>query len=69
VVASVIGAYYYLRIVYLMYFGAAAQPMTGTMPVLHGALLAASALAMVLGVINMFGVEGLAASAAATLVQ
>jgi NADH-quinone oxidoreductase subunit N len=37
--------------------------------VLHGALLAASALAMVLGVINMFGVEGLAASAAATLVQ
>jgi NADH-quinone oxidoreductase subunit N len=69
VVASVIGAYYYLRIVYLMYFGAAAEPMTGTMPVLHGALLAASALAMVLGVINMFGVEGLAASAAATLVQ
>jgi NADH-quinone oxidoreductase subunit N len=68
VVASVIGAYYYLRIVYLMYFGAAAQPMNGTMPALHAGLLAASSLAMVLGIVNLFGVEGLAATAAATLV-
>ncbi len=29
VVASVIGAFYYLRIVYLMYFGEAAEPMNG----------------------------------------
>jgi NADH-quinone oxidoreductase subunit N len=68
VVASVIGAYYYLRIVYLMYFGAAVQPMNGTMPALHAGLLAASSLAMVLGIVNLFGVEGLAATAAATLV-
>ncbi|HMQ94199.1 MAG TPA: NADH-quinone oxidoreductase subunit NuoN [Amaricoccus sp.] len=68
-VASVIGAFYYLRIVYLMYFGEAAPPLEGAMPVMHWALLGGSALAMVLGVVNLFGVETLAASAAATLVQ
>ncbi len=47
VVASVIGAFYYIRIVYLMYFGEAAEPLDGRMPMLHWALLAASALAMV----------------------
>lgn len=69
VVASVIGAYYYLRIVYLMYFGAAVEPLDGRMPTLHWALLGASAIAMVVGIVNLFGVETLAASAAATLVQ
>ena len=43
--------------------------MDGRMPAMHGALLAVSALAMVLGVVNLFGVEGLAAAAAATLIQ
>ena len=57
VIASVIGAFYYLRIVYLMYFGEAAEPLDGRMPALHWALLAVSALAMVLGVVNLFGVE------------
>ena len=69
VVASVIGAYYYLRIVYLMYFGEAAEPLDGRMPALHWALLGVSALAMVVGVVNLFGVEAIAQSAAATLVQ
>jgi NADH-quinone oxidoreductase subunit N len=68
VVASVIGAFYYLRIVYLMYFGEASEPLDGKMPALHWALLGVSALAMVLGVVNLFGVEALAAAAAATLV-
>jgi NADH-quinone oxidoreductase subunit N len=68
VVASVIGAFYYIRIVYLMYFGEAAEPLDGRMPALHWALLGASSLAMVLGVVNLFGVEAIAASAAATLV-
>ncbi len=68
VVASVIGAFYYLRIVYLMYFGEASEPLDGRMPTVHGALLAAAALAMVVGVVNLFGVEAIAASAAATLV-
>ena len=69
VIASVIGAFYYLRIVYLMYFGEAAEPMDGRMPALHWALLAVSSLAMVLGVVNLFGVEQIAAAAAATLVN
>lgn len=69
VVASVIGAYYYLRIIYLMYFGEAGEGLTGRMPALHWAALGASALAMTLGVINLFGVEGIAEAAAATLVN
>lgn len=69
VVASVIGAFYYLRIVYLMYFGDASEPLNGRMPAVHWALLAVSALSMVLGVVNLFGIESLAAAAAATLVN
>jgi NADH-quinone oxidoreductase subunit N len=69
VVASVIGAFYYLRIVYLMYFGEASEPLDGRMPALHWGLLAVSSLAMVVGVVNLFGVEGLAAAAAATLID
>ncbi len=38
------------------------------MPALHWGLLAASSVAMVVGVVNLFGVENLAAAAAATLV-
>jgi len=51
VVGSVISAFYYLRIVYLMYFGEKGL----------------SALVMVVGIVNLFGVDKLAASAAATL--
>ena len=69
VIASVIGAFYYLRIVYLMYFGADENSLdTGTPPVLWGALVA-SAVIMVVGVVNLFGIEGVAAAAAATLVN
>lgn len=69
VVASVIGAFYYLRIVYLMYFGADENDLdTSTPPVLWGALVG-SALIMVVGVVNLFGIEGVAAAAAATLVN
>ena len=68
VIASVVGAFYYLRIVYLMYFGEAAEPLDGKMPALHWGMLAVSSLAMVIGIFNLFGVETLAAAAAATLV-
>ena len=69
VVASVIGAFYYLRIVYLMYFGAEESDLDrGGVSILWG-FLVASAAAMVLGVINLFGVEGAATAAAATLVN
>ncbi|HRO12707.1 NADH-quinone oxidoreductase subunit NuoN [Amaricoccus sp.] len=69
VIASVIAAFYYIRIVFLMYFGEASEPLDGRMPALHWAILAVCSIAMVAGVVNLFGVEALAASAAATLVQ
>ncbi|KAE9629683.1 NADH-quinone oxidoreductase subunit NuoN [Parasedimentitalea maritima] len=69
VVASVIGAFYYLRIVYYMYFGEEGDELDrNSSPVLWGFLMASAAV-MVLGIINMFGVEGAAAAAAATLVN
>jgi NADH-quinone oxidoreductase subunit N len=70
VIASVIGAFYYLRIVYFMYFGEERDEALdqGGSPVLFG-FLAASAVIMVVGVVNLFGVEGMAASAAASLVN
>jgi NADH-quinone oxidoreductase subunit N len=69
VIASVIGAFYYLRIVYYMYFGEEGEGLDKMQsPVLWG-FLTASAVAMVLGVVNLFGIEGAAAAAAATLVN
>jgi NADH-quinone oxidoreductase subunit N len=69
VVASVIGAFYYLRIVYFMYFGEEGEALDKTRaPVLWGFLMA-SAVVMLVGIVNMFGVEGAAAAAAATLVN
>ncbi|KIC47093.1 NADH-quinone oxidoreductase subunit N [Ruegeria sp. ANG-S4] len=69
-IASVIGAFYYLRIVYYMYFGDENEdPIeTRSSPVLWGALMGSAAL-MLVGVVYQFGIEGAAAAAAATLVQ
>jgi NADH-quinone oxidoreductase subunit N len=69
VIASVIGAFYYLRIVYYMYFGEEGATLeTGRSPV-QWAFLMGSATVMLVGIINMFGVETMAQTAAATLVQ
>jgi NADH-quinone oxidoreductase subunit N len=68
-IASVIGLYYYLRIVYLMYFGEERAPLDTAMPALQSGFLMASAAVMVLGVVNLFGVEGFAALAADSLVR
>jgi NADH-quinone oxidoreductase subunit N len=72
VVASVIGAYYYLRIVYLMYFGEDREGLDGRMGVLQFtglmAMAALIALAWLPG-INLLGLEGMAAQAAGTLVR
>ena len=68
VIASVIGAFYYLRIVKLMYFGEDVDPMTGRMPLTHGVALTVSAVVLLLGsFVQMFGVETLAVEAAASL--
>ncbi len=70
VVASVIGAFYYLRIVFFMYFGPETdEPLDANGSPLLTAILSLSALIMVLGVVNLFGIEGAAQAAAATLVQ
>ena len=70
VVASVIGAFYYLRIVFYMYFGEEQDEALdkGGSPILYGFLMASAAI-MLLGVVNLFGIEGVAAAAAATLVN
>jgi NADH-quinone oxidoreductase subunit N len=69
-VASAIGAYYYLRIVFFMYFGEdRADALDRNRSTVLSGFLMASAVIMVVGIINMFGVEGVAATAAATLVQ
>ncbi|SDI25767.1 NADH-quinone oxidoreductase subunit NuoN [Aliiruegeria lutimaris] len=68
-IASVISAFYYLRIVYYMYFGSdEADQIDGTMSPIQWSVLMACAAIMVLGVINLFGIDGLAANAAASLV-
>jgi NADH-quinone oxidoreductase subunit N len=70
VIASVIGAFYYLRIVFYMYFGEERDDAldSSRSPILWGMLMA-SAVIMVVGVVNLFGIEGAAAAAAATLVN
>ena len=68
-VASVIGAFYYLRIIYYMYFGKESAGLSAARPVVAGAFLVVSAAAMVLGIGNLFGIEGAAAAAASVLVE
>ncbi|GHG79343.1 NADH-quinone oxidoreductase subunit NuoN [Pseudodonghicola xiamenensis] len=69
VIASVIAAFYYLRIVYFMYFGKDGEEMDAHSSPMLWLALTASAAIMVVGIINMFGVEGAAAAAAQTLLQ
>jgi NADH-quinone oxidoreductase subunit N len=69
VIASVIGAFYYLRIVFYMYFGEDGDALDKSRSPLLWGFLMASAAVMLLGIVNMFGVENAAAAAAATLVN
>ena len=67
-VASVIGAFYYLRIVYFMYFGADQDPVQSRMSAVQWVMLVAVAAVMVLGIVNMFGLEPVALTAAEALI-
>ncbi|MBU2982089.1 NADH-quinone oxidoreductase subunit NuoN [Lentibacter algarum] len=70
-VASAIGAFYYLRIVYYMYFGEEDAGSTldkSRSPVLWIMLMGSAAL-MLIGVISLFGIDSAAAQAAAALVN
>ena len=69
VVASVIGAFYYLRIVYYMYFGEEVEGVeTNRSPVLMAFFVVGAGL-MVVGTLTTLGVEGAAEAAAAMLVK
>ncbi len=68
-VASVIGAFYYLRIVYYMYFGTEGEPLDARMPAPQWLMLMGAALVMLGGVVSLFGLEGAAAAAAEALVR
>jgi NADH-quinone oxidoreductase subunit N len=69
VVASVIGAFYYLRIIYYIYFGENPRALDQTYSIFNQTVLVISALAMVLGVVNLFGLEFLSEIAASALVN
>ncbi|WP_112874086.1 NADH-quinone oxidoreductase subunit NuoN [Paracoccus endophyticus] len=69
VIASVIGAYYYLKMVYFMYFGADRDAaVTLRMAPAQGVALVVSAGIMVIGAISMLGVDRAAGRAAEALV-
>jgi NADH-quinone oxidoreductase subunit N len=68
-VASVIGAFYYLRIVFYMYFGAEQEPVDSRMAPVQWGMLVAVAVIMFAGLINLFGLEPVAAIAAEALVR
>ena len=68
-IASVIAAFYYLRIVYLMYFGLSSDPLSGKMPTAHWIILSGSALLMLIGIINLYGIEEPSFLAATSLVN
>jgi NADH-quinone oxidoreductase subunit N len=67
-VASVIGAFYYLRIVYLMYFGAEGEGIQSRMAPVQWVALVVCAVIMLAGIVNLFGIEAVAATAAEALV-
>ncbi|PSL21845.1 NADH-quinone oxidoreductase subunit NuoN [Shimia abyssi] len=69
VIASVIGAFYYLRIVYYMYFGEETEGLDKSRSPVPHVFLMASAAAMLLGVVNLFGIEGIAEAASLALVN
>ncbi|PRY95039.1 NADH dehydrogenase subunit N [Hasllibacter halocynthiae] len=68
VVASVVGAFYYLRIVYLMFFGEEADELDRGGDAIQRVMLVGSAAVMVLGMISLLGVDDAAALAAAALI-
>ncbi|WEF23252.1 NADH-quinone oxidoreductase subunit NuoN [Paracoccus sp. S3-43] len=68
VIASVIGAFYYLRIVYYMFFGAETEGVDSRMgPVQYLALVVPAAM-LLIGAVSMWGVDSAAATAAESLV-
>ena len=68
VIASVIGAFYYLRIVYYMFFGAETDPVESRMDAVQYLALMVPAALLLIGAVSMWGVDTAAARAAESLV-
>ena len=66
-IASVIGAFYYLRIVYIVYFSETSAKLDVGIPKGHFFILFASSAAIVIGTYNLLGVEPLTRAAAQSL--
>ncbi len=57
--SSVIGAFYYLRIIYFIYFGATSPQLGESMPLVNKIILTGCAVAMLIGSINLFGMQSI----------
>ena len=68
-VASAIGAFYYLRIVYYMFFGEEGEAVDSRMAPAQWLAFTAASVAMIAGAVTLFGIDGAAALAAASLVN
>ena len=66
-IVSVIGAFYYLRLVYIIYFSEATGRLDAKIPVGHVFILFVSSTAIVIGTYNLLGVEPLTRAAAESL--
>jgi NADH-quinone oxidoreductase subunit N len=70
VLASVVGAFYYLRIVYFIYFGETPEtPLDNSKTPILKTIWTASAAIMVFGVVSLFGIEEMAKAAASSLLN
>ena len=66
-IASVVGAFYYLRIVYIVYFSESQGNLDAKIPAGHLFILFLSSSAIVIGTFNLLGVEPLTRLAAESL--
>jgi NADH-quinone oxidoreductase subunit N len=69
VIASVIGAFYYLRIVYYMFFGSDVEPLDNPKGGVANVAVLVVGVVMLVGIINLFGVDTMAMTAAEALVR
>ena len=67
VVMSVIGAFYYLRIIKIMYFDEADEPLDGELPIANRFVLSVSMLVIVLFFVGLGQLLDTAGGAAASL--
>ena len=66
-IVSVIGAFYYLRIVYIVYFSESDDRLDANIPAGHLFVLFLSSTAIVVGAYNLLGIEPLTRAAAESL--